>query len=106
MVGFCERFPSHSTTLSAWPTQLLVGQLTRLPFRSGYATALGWFSFRDFSIELVKICYMSGFDYFEPPKCSHSFHRTMHSRIRSLPITPSCVYQSTHQFINPSISSN
>src|SRR6218665_1299235 len=41
MVGFCERFPSHPTTLSASPTQLLVGQLTRLPFRSGYATGGG-----------------------------------------------------------------
>ena len=29
---------SHPTTLSASPTQLLVGQLTRLPFHSGYAT--------------------------------------------------------------------
>src|SRR6218665_1367955 len=31
--------PSHPTMLSASPTQLLVGQLTRLPFHSGYATA-------------------------------------------------------------------
>jgi len=38
MVGFCERLPSHPTTLSSSPTQLLVGQLTRLPFHSGYAT--------------------------------------------------------------------
>src|SRR6218665_3822506 len=38
-VGFCERSPSHPITLSASPTQLLVGQLTRLPFHSGYATA-------------------------------------------------------------------
>jgi len=30
--------PSHPTTLSASPTELLVGQLTRLPFHSGYAT--------------------------------------------------------------------
>src|SRR6218665_378106 len=29
---------SHPTTLSSSPTQLLVGQLTRLPFHSGYAT--------------------------------------------------------------------
>src|SRR6218665_175245 len=32
--------PSHPTTLSASPTQLLVGQLTRLPFHSCYATVL------------------------------------------------------------------
>src|SRR6218665_974406 len=38
MVGFCEQLPSHPTTISASPTQLLVGQLTRLPFHSGYAT--------------------------------------------------------------------
>ena len=30
--------PSHPTTLSASPIQLHVGQLTRLPFHSGYAT--------------------------------------------------------------------
>src|SRR6218665_3554608 len=30
--------PFHKTTLSSSPTQLLVGQLTRLPFHSGYAT--------------------------------------------------------------------
>ena len=40
MVGLCERLPSHPITLSASPTQLLVGQLTRLPFISGYATGL------------------------------------------------------------------
>src|SRR6218665_3499157 len=34
--------PSHPTTLSASPTPLLVGQLTRLPFHSGYATVLGY----------------------------------------------------------------
>src|SRR6218665_2399933 len=39
MVGFCERLPSHPTTLNA-SSQLLVGQLTRLPFHSGYATGL------------------------------------------------------------------
>src|SRR6218665_568977 len=38
IVGFCYRFPSHPTTLSASPTLLLFGQLTRLPFHSGYAT--------------------------------------------------------------------
>src|SRR6218665_1521911 len=32
--------PSHLTKLTASPAQLLVGQLTRLPFHSGYATAL------------------------------------------------------------------
>src|SRR6218665_3605611 len=35
---FVSGSPSHPTTLSASPTQLLVGQLTRLPFQSGYAT--------------------------------------------------------------------
>src|SRR6218665_275929 len=38
MEGFGERPTSHPTTLSASPTQLLVGQWTRLPFHSGYAT--------------------------------------------------------------------
>jgi len=38
MVGLCERLPSHLIALSASPTQLLVGQMTRLPFHSGYAT--------------------------------------------------------------------
>jgi len=31
-------FTSHPTMLRASPTQLLVGQLTRLPFYYGYAT--------------------------------------------------------------------
>src|SRR6218665_3219086 len=38
MAGFCERLPIPPNYAQSSPTQLLVGQLTRLPYHSGYAT--------------------------------------------------------------------
>src|SRR6218665_885829 len=43
MAGFCEQLPLPPNYAQSSPPQLLVGQLTRLPFHSGYATDYAYY---------------------------------------------------------------